>query len=320
MFIIMHMSIAKPHLPLDLDELAEQWLSGRHLSGATQRAYRLELSRFIRWTSSVGLAMGELRLEHLGAFGRCLASERPSDLTRVGVSRPLLRSSIVQARRIVSAWMRWAAANSWLHPSVAGPLNWPGDARMGESQSNLRAGPLQAALKAERPTTADGARASFVSALAFWLGLGPAEIADLRRGDVRVGKCGVEVRVPTPDGKRWIPAPSSLHKAWQSYDAVRPPGGTHAVGSQRVTDSPLSTATIARIIREGAGESARARSAAKLNARRLRAAFINLAISRGWSTDDLAAHLRRQSIRRARPVKRSESEWRRLVEAIDRSL
>lgn len=314
------MSIARTHLPLDLEGLAELWLSGRPLSSATQRAYRLELSRFIRWASSMGLAMDELRLEHLDAFGRCLASARPADLSKAGVGRPLLSSSMAQARRIVSAWMRWAAANSLLHPSVAGLPSWPDDVRVGERQQNLRPGPLQAALKVEGSTTARGARASLVTALAFWLGLGPAEIAAMQRRDVRAGKGGLEVRVPSPDGKRWIPAPRSLQKAWQAYDAVRPSGSTHAVGSQRDNDAPLSTATIARIIREVGSGSARPGSAAVLNARRLRATFIDLAISRGWSTDDLATHLRRRSIRRGRPADLSKSEWRSLVETIDGSL
>lgn len=307
---------------LSFDELAENWLREIGISDVTRRAYRMELDRFLLWASSEGATPGTLDPRMVEKFGHCVSSTNPRDLQPLGISKPLLASSLGQSRRIIGAWLRWAVAQGAVHASLAEPVEWPEIDRKSLPSKALSAKRLCKVIspipKKEKASLAH-VRERFVAGLAFWLCLSPAEIAALRRRDLKIRNNELVILVSDAvEGMEWMSAPMSVLQSWVAYDQVR---GTskHAVTDLRHS-RPVSTLTVTRIIRQiklPYGEDKKPRS---LNARDLRRSFVQHAIQFGWSSDDLQRHLRRQTIRNAKIPREGREQWQKKIAALDAAL
>ncbi len=106
-------------------EAVAQWLAEYRASAQTQRAYRREAERLLLWLETQGLALGELRRDHLDAFEAFLADPRPREHW-VGPTRPrgapdwrpfrgpLSASSRRQSLVILQGMFAWLAEAGWV--------------------------------------------------------------------------------------------------------------------------------------------------------------------------------------------------------------
>lgn len=303
----MHMSRANAAPKPSFDELSNRWLDELSVSESTQRSYRLELGRLRRWSALEGLTPAELGHAHVGRFAAMISSARKSELAMLGISKPLLSSSLDQARRIVCAWLRWAVAGGWVPADALLPTAWPEVTRIPTEPRPLSTPALRKATLGISPSesaTADQARQAFVTGLAFWLGLGPAEISALQTVDVRSRSGAIRVRLSR--GRKgpasWQYGPTSLLRAWKTYQAAKTPS-SFAVSS--AGGSKVTAGTVARIIRSASPTRGRHAESDAMSATRLRQAFIDQALDHGWSSDELLQHLRRQRIHALADLKRT---------------
>lgn len=308
--------------PQDFDKLADLWLAEIDVSEVTRRAYRLELDRFIRWARFAGIALSEANSLSFAEFGRCISSDRPSVLQPLGVSKPLLASSLGQTRRIVRAWLRWAAAEGWVSASLAAPASWPTVDRKSILKKVVTAKQLDHVLSPiakHRQVGLHRSREQFVAGLTFWLGLSSHEIATLRRGDIRVREGRLEVLVGESNGSTdWVPAPDPLFRAWKSYDRER--GSSEFAVTDIRTGNKVSAVTVKRIVRGIRTPKTGQNFVGWINSRQLRRSFVRHAIDCGWSMDDLKRHLRRQTIAGAAMPRESKRKWIAKLQVLDFSL
>lgn len=308
--------------PRSFDELADFWLAEVDVSEVTRRAYKLELDRFIRWARSIGLALSAANSQSFADFGRCISSDRPRILQPLGVCKPLLASSLGQTRRIVGAWLRWAAAEGWVSASLAAPSDWPIIDRKSTPKKIVAARQLGHVLSPTTRRRRVGLRKSrehFVASLTFWLGLSPHEIAKLRRDDIRVREGRFEVLAGESDASiGWIPAPEPLLHTWKSYEKER--GVSEFAVTDLRTDNKVSAATVTRIVRGIRTPKTGPHAPGSINSRELRRSFIKHAIDCGWSSDDLKRHLRRQTIAGAAIPCEPRRKWIAKLQALDSSL
>lgn len=318
----MSTTIAHGKAPKNFDELADLWLAEAEISEVTHRAYRLELGRFTRWARSADVNLARADSRSFAAFGSCISSDRPRILRLLGVSKPLLASSLGQTRRIVGAWLRWAAAEGWVSPTLAAPAAWPHIDRKSPSRMGVAAKQLDHVLVPAPRRGRIGLRTSreqFVAGLTFWLGMSPYEVAALRRTDIRIRDRRLEVRVGGSDGSAdWIPAPEPLLHAWEAYDKERG-ASEYAVTSTRA-GLQVSIATVTRIVRGIKLKKTSKGSVDPINSRELRRSFVKHALDCGWSSDDLKRHLRRQTLSGGATPRATKQKWIAKLEVLDSSL
>lgn len=156
------------------------------------------------------------------------------------------------------------------------------------------------------------ARSRFVLSLAFWIGMAPAEIAAIRKQDVRLRGNQLQIYAGL-DERAWVNAPSAVVTAWRTYDALR--GDTEFAVTDLRHDAPISSVTVRRIIRQA--NTTRGKKATPLNARQLKNAFVEHAITRGWSVSDLQRHLRRKSVPSAQIPPDAPVKWRAKIAMLD---
>lgn len=318
----MSTAITPGKAPKNFDELADLWLAEIEISGVTHRAYRLELGRFTRWARSAGVTLARADSQSFSAFGSCISSDRPRILHPLGVSKPLLASSLGQTRRIVGAWLRWAAAEGWVSPTLAAPAAWPHIDRKSPPRKGVAAKQLDHVLVPAPRRGRIGLRTSreqFVAGLTFWLGMSPHEVAALRRTDIRVRDRRLEVRVGGSDGSAdWIPAAEPLLHAWEAYDKER--GASEYAVTNTRAGLQVSIATVTRIVRGIKLKKTSAGAAGPINSRELRRSFVKHALGCGWSSDDLKRHLRRQTLSGSGTPRATKQKWMAKLEVLDSSL
>ena len=300
--------------PPSFDQIAELWLSDTKVSDLTRRSYQSELKRFAKWCTANDISPRRLTASSVGVFARQLSSNRASLLQPLGVSKPLQSSSLNQARRIVGAWLRWAAAHGYVAPELSIPVDWPSVNRSSPASQPVRKAALRRAVgqsQVRHATQVLQARNRVVAQLAFWLGLTPTQIAALKHKDFRIRAATLLVRVPdrgTGVSGSWRVTPPSLQLAWKAYEQARGPAQfavTDSTGSR-----PVSAITIARIIGRVTKSTTAGGEATPLNARRLRQAFMEYARECGWSTEQLQEHLRRKKLKPVTQPSVSLSWWR----------
>lgn len=308
--------------PQGFEDLANDWLLEIEISDVTRRAYRMELDRFNRWARMSGATPSTIDAEMVGKFGRCVSSSNPRELQALGISRPLLASSLGQARRIVGAWLRWAAAQGRVTSSLATPVAWPRVDRKPAPSASVTARQLNRVVRPLLENKRIGllkARERFVAGLAFWLCLNPTEIAALCRQHIRVRNDELAIRVTDSESMgEWGLAPSAVLRAWLTYDAARG-RSRYAVTGVR-TGNPVSTVTVARIIRRIKLPRTAEKGPRQLSARALKRSFVRHAVQCGWSTDDLQRHLRRQTVRNAKIPRDGREQWQQKLAALDAGL
>lgn len=307
--------------PQSFDELVNLWLAEIVISEVTKRAYRLELRRFIRWARHAGKDIATVDSQSIADFGRCISSDRPKLLQPLGVSKPLLASSLGQTRRIVGAWLRWAAAEGLVSASLAAPVDWPIVDRKSNPKKLIAARLLDNVLSPNTKSRCIGlkkAREKFVVGLTFWLGLSSEEIAALRRDEIRVRAGRFEVLARISDGSTdWIPAPEQLLHAWKSYEKER--GNSKLAVTDIRTGNKVSAGTVKRIVRGIKTPKISQSPPGLINSRQLRRSFIKHAIDCGWTPEDLKRHLRRQAIAAVPMPRESKRKWISKLEALDSS-
>lgn len=281
----------------------------------------MELDRFILWAEMSDVMPPNLDANTVRRFGRCVSSSSPRDLQALRISKPLLASSLGQTRRIIGAWLRWAAAQSKVAAGLAAPVEWPSVDRRSSPSRPIAAKQLGIVIRSPQKGERVGlrrARERFVAGLAFWLCLNPAEIAALRREDVRIRDNELAVRVANGESMEWVAAPATVLRTWLAYDKAR---GTSTCAITHLRHPhPVSTVAIARIIRRIKLSRTSQKRAGSLSARRLKRSFIRHAIQCGWSSDDLRRHLRRQTIRGAAIPRDGRDHWQQKLALLDAGL
>ncbi|XKE47396.1 site-specific integrase [Halomonas organivorans] len=116
----------RAHIPARSDaEAVALWLAEYRASPHTQRAYRREAERLLLWLADRGMALAEVRREHLDAFEAFLGDPRPRDRW-VGPTRPrrdprwrpfrgpLSPASRRQSLVILQGLFAWLGEAGWL--------------------------------------------------------------------------------------------------------------------------------------------------------------------------------------------------------------
>lgn len=307
-------------LPPPLAEMAERWLDQLVIQDLTRRAYRAELDRFLKWACAENISESKLDAYQFEQFAACLSSDRARELAIVDLERPLLSSSLEQARRILSAWLRWAAAREWVSSDLAVPAPWPKPDRTSTRSPPVSATRLKGLLVVSTPSTEHSAcREKFVVGLSFWLGLSPTEIAALARDDVQVRGNHLEVGVASAAGDPEIRVgPMALRKLWLAYDRQR--GASVSAVTSLQDSRHVTSHTVARIIRQAFDRPEYDADELVVNARGLRRSFVAHAAEHGWSSDDVKHHLRRRSLPGVKFPTPSRRDWNRKVDHLETKL
>lgn len=273
-------------LTSSLVDLSARWLADLEIRPSTYRAYEFEAHRLARWASEAPDArLSALPTEFLTEFLDLLAATREEDFARAGLTRPAKDSSLLQAKRILSAWFEWAGA-SGLVPAAIGYAcrRWRvPEGRILQKQKS----PAQRQGRAKAGSR-DHIRNEFIVALARWAGARPQDIANLRRSDVRMS--GKLLRVRLPNGKG-APVdtflPPAAAKLWKTL-SKRLRSSEFAV-TRTGTGERLTPSRITRIVAEIGAESE--------NTRALRMEGIRQFYDSGWPEQTIRAQMRRESVR-----------------------
>lgn len=270
-----------------LVDLGARWMGELQLRPSTCRAYEFEVHRLARWATGLPDARLSALPEHfLIEFLDLLAATEQEHFARTGLTRPARDSSLLQAKRILSALFEWASAND-LVPAAVGYASRRWRVPEGRIMPPTDASPPRRR-NPVKTAGAEQARNEFIFALARWAGARPQDISNLRRQDVQLRGKVLQVRLP--DGKN-IPAdtylPAVAAKAWKALLKQQCPSEyaiSHPAKGMRLTPSK-----IARIITET--------DRAYRNARALRNEGIRQLHKEGWPDESIRAQLRRQTLR-----------------------
>ena len=293
-------------LASDLVGLGARWLNELEIRPSTQRAYKFEIHRLARWANGLPCTRLSALPEHfLSEFLDLLAATEQECFARAGLTHPARDSSLLQAKRILSALFEWASASGYV-PAAVGYASRRWRIPRGRIVSTASTPPPR---QKPRAKTAGFTRArnQLIVALARWAGARPQDISNLRRSDVELR--GSVLRVFLPDGKNapvstYLPAVAA--KAWKDV-LKQQPSGEYAI-SHTATGERLTPSRIARIIAET--------GSASWNARSLRDEGIRHFQKAGWPDDSIRSQLRRQSLRlslKAEPEAARLTRVRRLV-------
>ena len=104
------MTMSTATLYAQLDALADDWLASSSRASATQRAYRVEVSRMLTWAGSQRhISLTNLPDDYLCQFLECIASQQPACYLSAGIRKQLRPSSVLQSKRILTAMFLWGA-------------------------------------------------------------------------------------------------------------------------------------------------------------------------------------------------------------------
>lgn len=217
MDIISHMSNAA--VPADLPSLAERWLHSRQLRPNTVRAYEHELSRFFEWLV-VGPA-GRLQDLDLQEFlhwrSNEFAAANGGVLPRVG--------SLLQAKRIVASFLRFAAAQldqaeseRWRPAStqIAALADSTDDAAALRTLGEILAdgGSRSVLLQPSEAVWGERLDDRLLTAIAFWTCATTTELTRLRLADVSVDGT---ITIGEGAARRRVALPASIARELLAY-------------------------------------------------------------------------------------------------------
>lgn len=272
-----------------LDALADDWLASSSRASATQRAYRVEVSRMLTWAGSQRhISLTNLPDDYLCQFLECIASQQPACYLSAGIRKQLRPSSVLQSKRILTAMFLWGAEQDRVPIAISlNARRW----KLGIADVTPENGALRSRVPAPKPAPQPGEaalRRDFVRGLAYWLGARPADISALRRTDLRIRDDVLEVVLPDGSGRPMKSyGPPELAQTWrklryicqESLFAVLRVGSTEA----------LSVSAIARLL-------APTTSTEPSNARALRRAGAQHLQELGWSESDIRNQYRRKAL------------------------
>lgn len=218
-------------------DAAVMWINTREnrLSASTERAYRGEIDRLAQFYAVKygGLNLEGFTLEIWEDYLDELRGHRQHVVTCR--EDPLLPSSVSQAIRITTAFLRWARDEDLLRWS-------PKAARSSSSHAaspSRRRSPLLDLSAHEEPmhpalegllsscpaddATLEELRAQLAVGLAYWAGFRSSEIAALRGVHIANVRGGLELRHPRLDSS--IAVQGNVAATWQRYSAAREKAG-----------------------------------------------------------------------------------------------
>jgi len=275
----------------------DAWLTERPLTLHTQRSYRREIERFARWMGSSDLR--QLGDEPLRGYLDALTSPDPIQQARAHITKALGSGSLLQAKRILGAFLLWLAARGECPVSMVLVLrSWrpePAPGRTSTSPPEI-IDLYRKHVDTDRTQQVDtcALRDRCIQHLAFWTGAKLQEIAELRGGDleIRHGKLRVQLRNPS-GGLVWRRLPDICLAAWRRYRAkIRQHRAQidYAFRSQRDSTSGLSPVSIARAIAKIRDPRS---SGVHGTLRGIRREFVAMAYQHGWRPMAVAHYLRR---------------------------
>jgi len=281
----------KKQIPLaqHIRELGDRWLDAAPRCTATQRAYRVEIQRFLSWLAATsGGPPDEVSSNLLGRYLDDISSSTPEIYALAGLQRTLKSSSVLQSKRILGALLMWAAEANELPLALATQAR-----RWKKSSAGVSAaerGPKRIEHPVRAPVSEEGqARREFVAALAYWLGASPQQISKLERRSIRMHGSVLRVRLPDGAGQEAVSyGPPAMVKMWcrlkqlsctSTYAIVR-------IGSS----SPVSASTIVRVLRLASS------LADGSNFRTLRRAGVNALRAQGWPEAVVLKQYRRKAL------------------------
>lgn len=252
------------------------WLESNSLTALTQRSYRTEVERFTAFLEVRRASLPELQSRHLKRFWAQLIDGR---LHRSG-RRPKAGSA-QQSRRIVSAYLRWCVAHGFAPSDILSSLDeWEIPAGAPELKNRSAVSPMAPMALLLEAADLDNAAA----ALSFWSGASPQELATVQIAafDWTLATFAVDRGSTTSS----VTLPRSL------ADSLQRLGSEHKrylFGD----DHPSTAVSVARRIARWGNRC----GAGAVSARSLRAQFLSLAQSAGWTTDEIRNQVRRVDLR-----------------------
>lgn len=268
--------------------VGDQWLDASPRQPATQRAYRIEIQRFARWLAATGAGQApQFPANVVMAYLDDIASDDPKAHSRTGVSRTLKASSVLQTKRILTALLMWAAETGQLPLALATQgRRWKRRAPeyLGEQHHDAPARP-----PVRTPLSEEGkARSAFVTALSYWTGASPQQIARLRRRSLKVEGVVLQVHLPDGSGQMTVSyGPPAMVTMWRRLKEL-----SHSSEFAIVRlgcASPVSPSTISRELRQATPGNGS-------NARALRRAGIETLRGQGWPEAVVLRQYRRRSL------------------------
>lgn len=268
------------------------WLAERELTASSRRAYGAEVARLQRHLALRCCELRDVDSEVLGRFWTSLQRGRWHE-TR----QPPAVGSLMQSRRIVAAFLRWAAQHGYVEASCLLALReW----RVGVTPA--------APTPTTRPLPPAGLRLllnvidldGVAAALCFWAGATPRELSELRLVDIDVSAC--TVRLSGRSRPATVAIPKTLAR---SLTKRLPATGPFVFGGPDMATAAALSQRVRRWARaHGFGPAGSARD--------LRARFQTLAHAAGWSGEEIRAQLRRSSL----PIAPAASPSRRRLEGV----
>lgn len=299
-------------IPFSLTEAAVAWISARanSLSASTERAYRGEVDRLAQFYAVKygGLSLEGFTKEIWEDYLVELRGARQHVVTCR--EKPLSASSVSQAIRITTAFLRWARDEEllqWAPKAVRGTsMQVTLTSKLRSPLVDLSADvelmhPALEVILTNRPAndaTLDELRAQLAVGLAYWAGLRSSEIAALRVGHLINKRRYLELRQPSP--KSIIVVSGSAAETWQRYRAAREAAGERITKSSPVIASlgsknPISSWSVwALIAQHVKNKTGLKRNHSPQSLRRSRVVAMGSEVA--TEINDLAKYARRSSV------------------------
>lgn len=286
-----------------LSDAFGQWCHSRALAPHTLRSYQREGDRLRRWWS---LPKTRRRLDQTtGSLLReALSSQDAAVLMGLGITQPLSTGSLLQSKRILSAFFFWLALRIPKALAVAMDLKrWKpvgsGFKVARAAASGASEGALHFLARAPGKTdTLRMLRDQWIRQLTFWSNASRGQLAALRMRDFRESRDMLQVRLPARNGgTAWTVLPHLCLDWWLAYCRSLPSAPDDTSPALRSLTQPtagLSEASISRIV-SSAGSPTEA-SGPRPTLRSLRRDFVALGYRSGLREGVLARHMRRVRI------------------------
>ncbi len=256
-------------------DMVSTWLKSASLAPHTERAYRVEVDRFMVYLDRRNLALAELGSRQLERFWAQLRRGRLHNVATLPS-----HGSLQQSRRILCAFLRWCAAAQLTPPDILTELR-----RSSVRETEAHGRPVRATPSAVpvanllRIADLDGAAA----ALSFWAGASPQELGALRTDAFDWAQS--QVTIARRSAETSVVLPESLSASLRVLARGK---HTYFFGH----DAPASAASIAyRISKWG-----KRQGSATASARALRARFLEMAKLAGWTPDEIRGQMRRRKL------------------------
>jgi site-specific recombinase XerD len=253
---------------LQIDDAASRWLKDRQLSEAAKVAYAGEVTRLALYSASRRVVnLCDLRQRHWIEYVGSLTEPRDY----LSPPRKALKpGSALQAIRITRGFLTYCAQQGWIDWE---PRDQPIDRPAKPSSKTTATLPKlvrQIVLGNVEAENEREARRNFVTALSFWGGLTPKELAELQVRHQR--RNGERLKCPLRETDVELPAP--VAGLWRQYRDHRArysdvkPSSPLIVGLR--SHAAVSPWAIWSILRDGG-------VAAALSTRQLRAGYVSVA-------------------------------------------